>query len=107
MKHIRTKPYQEISKASKSTQSLTSLCKPSHSGIQLSLVDLPPLSMYEAADFTQKPKIGSFWHAAERKLMDGHLSIPCSNANSKRGFYMMRKLHTDQSQVLINQQSSP
>ena len=39
---------------------------------QLSPVDLPPLSIYKAADFTQKPRIGSFWHAAEHKLMDGH-----------------------------------
>ena len=30
------------------------------------------------------------------KLMSGLLSIPCSNADSERGFSMLRKIHTDQ-----------
>ena len=30
------------------------------------------------------------------KLMSGLLSFPCSNADSERGFSMLRKIHTDQ-----------
>ena len=30
------------------------------------------------------------------KLMSGLLSIPCSKADSERGFSMLRKIHTDQ-----------
>jgi hypothetical protein len=30
------------------------------------------------------------------KLMAGLLSIPCSNADSERGFSILRKIHTDQ-----------
>ena len=29
-------------------------------------------------------------------LMSGLLSIPCSDADSERGFSMLRKIHTDQ-----------
>ena len=41
---------------------------------QLSPVDLPSLSTYEAADLTQKPRVGSFWPEAERiKTLDGKI----------------------------------
>ncbi len=77
---------------------------------QLSPANLPSPSVYKAADCTERPRVGSFWSAVERirtldgksrfsklcMLMYGLLSIPCSNADSERGFSMLRKIHTDQ-----------
>ena len=77
---------------------------------QLSQADLPSLCMYKAADGSEKPCSGLFWSKVGKmktfdgeprfgllfKLMSGLLSIPCSNADSERGFSMLRKIHTDQ-----------
>ena len=63
-----------------------------------------------AADGTMKPKAGSFWVKVGKlrtldgkprfsklfHLMAGLLSIPVSNADSERGFSLLRKIHTDQ-----------
>ena len=76
----------------------------------LSLADLPPLTEYQAADGTNKPRVGRFWHEVGKiktlegqerfgtlcMLMYGLLSVPCSNADSERGFSVLRKIHTDQ-----------
>ena len=76
----------------------------------LSPLDLPSVSEYKAADDTLKPRVGLFWSKVGRittldgherfgllcKLMYGLLSIPCSNADSERGFSILRKIHTDQ-----------
>lgn len=57
-----------------------------------------------------KPRAGTFWWEVGKlrtfdgkmrfeklfKLMAGLLSIPVSNADSERGFSMLRKIHTDQ-----------
>ena len=72
--------------------------------------ELPSVVEYKAADGTMKPRIGLFWSEVGKmttldgqprfkhlhKLMAGLLSIPVSNADSERGFSMLRKLHTDQ-----------
>ena len=77
---------------------------------QLSPGDLPSVQCYKAADGTEKPRVGLFWSqvgtlttldgqarfAILFKLMSGLLSIPCSNADSERGFSLLRKIHTDQ-----------
>ena len=77
---------------------------------QLSQADLPSLCMYKAGDGSEKPRSGLFWSKIGEmkkfdgeprfgllfKLMSGLLSIPCSNADSERGFSMLRKIHTDQ-----------
>lgn len=77
---------------------------------QLSPADLPSLSTYKAADGTEKPRAAVFWSEVGKiktldghsrfgrlfKLMSGLLSIPCSNADSERGFSVLRKIHTDQ-----------
>ena len=77
---------------------------------QLPQADLPSLSTYKAADGSEKPRNGLFWSKVGEmkkfdgeprfrllfKLMSGFLSIPCSNADSERGFSMLRKIHTDQ-----------
>lgn len=71
--------------------------------------DLPSLSTYKAADSTQKPCAGVYWsHVGRMTTLDGQprfgslcklmfalLCIPCSNADSERGFSMFRKIHTD------------
>ena len=76
----------------------------------LSPLDLPSVSEYKAADDTLKPRVGLFWSKVGKittldgqerfgllcKLMYGLLSIPCSNADSERGFSILRKIHTDQ-----------
>ncbi len=65
---------------------------------------------YRGAEKTEKPKPGAFWHRIAEmknwegelrfhlhsKLMAGLLSIPSSNADSERGFSMLRKIHSDQ-----------
>ena len=57
-----------------------------------------------------KPRVGLFWSKVGKirtldgqerlgllcKLMYGLLSIPSSNADSERGFSILRKIHTDQ-----------
>ncbi len=77
---------------------------------QLSPGDLPPPSEYKAADLTLKPRVGAFWsRVSETKTLDGRdrfsalvklmyglMSVPCSNADSERGFSILRKIHTDQ-----------
>ncbi len=76
----------------------------------LSPSDLPPLMYYKDCDGTDKPRPGPFWCEVGKmktllgesrfpklaKLMAGLLSIPCSNADSERGFSILRKIHTDQ-----------
>ena len=76
----------------------------------LSPLDLPSVSEYKAADDTLKARVGLFWSKVGKirtldgqerfgllcKLMYGLLSIPCSNADSERGFSILRKIHTDQ-----------
>lgn len=78
--------------------------------LKLSPGDLPSVSVYKAADLEMRPRVGSFWSAVGNiktlegtdrfillcKLMFGLLSIPCSNADSERGFSILRKIHTDQ-----------
>lgn len=70
----------------------------------------PNFNPYRAADKVEKPCLGSFWWRVGQmksldgeprfptlyKLMAGLLSIPCSNADSERGFSILRKIHTDQ-----------
>ena len=77
---------------------------------QLSPANLPSLRMHKAADHTEKPRVGVFWSSVELiktldgntrfktlcKLVYGLMSIHCSNADSERGFSMLRKIHTDQ-----------
>jgi hypothetical protein len=76
----------------------------------LSPSDLPTIQKYKAADKTEKICVGDFWNRVSKlptvdgkprfgtlcKLMFGLLTIPCSNADSERGFSMLRKIHTDQ-----------
>ena len=76
----------------------------------LSPGDLPTPEKYRAADKPMKPRAGAFWWGVRKlrtldgeprydklfKLMAGLLSIPVSNADSERGFSMLRKIHTDQ-----------
>ena len=77
---------------------------------QLNPNDLPTVHTYKAADGTEKSRVGLYWSEVGRmtifdgkerfgqlfKLMSGLLSIPCSNADSERGFSVLRKIHTDQ-----------
>ena len=72
--------------------------------------DLPPPVTYAAADGSNKPRAGKFWLEVSKlrtldgrlrfgslyRRMSGLLSIPCSNADSERGFSLLRKIHTDQ-----------
>ena len=72
--------------------------------------DLPSIVKYKSADGTMRPRAGLFWSEVGKmttldgqprfnhlhKLMAGLLSIPVSNADSERGFSMLRKIHTDQ-----------
>ena len=76
----------------------------------LSPGDLPAQTEYMAADKTKKPCIGKYWWEAGKmvtiygqprfpslyKLMIGLLTIPASNADSERGFSVLRKIRTDQ-----------
>ncbi len=76
----------------------------------LSPADHPPMEKYISADKTLKPRAGAFWWEVSKlktldgeerfpylsKLMAGLLSIPVSNADSERGFSMLRKIRTDQ-----------
>ncbi len=65
---------------------------------------------YKAADGVMRAKAGLFWSEVKKmttldgqlrfnllhQLMAGLLCIPISNADSERGFSMLRKIHTDQ-----------
>ena len=65
---------------------------------------------YTAADATKKTQVGRYWWEVGEmvqlngqprfptlyKLMMGLLTIPASNADSERGFSMLRKVQTDQ-----------
>lgn len=76
----------------------------------LSPSDLPALMYYKDCDGAEKPRPGPFWWEVGKlktltgedrfpclaKLMAGLLSIPCSNADSERGFSILRKIQTDQ-----------
>ena len=76
----------------------------------LSPQDLPAASTYHAADGTTNPRAGSFrWEVGKLETADGNqrfpklyqlmvglLCIPCSNADSERGFSVLRKIHTNQ-----------
>lgn len=76
----------------------------------LSPMDLPAPFEYKAADETTKLCVGRYWWDVQKlvtldgqprfhtlcKLMMGLLSIPASNADSERGFSILRKIHTDQ-----------
>ena len=77
---------------------------------QLSPSDLPSTSNYKAADGVMRPRVGLYWTEVGKlstlegqprfpflcKLMAALLSIPASNADSERGFSILRKIHTDQ-----------
>ena len=70
----------------------------------------PSFNEYRAGEKVEKPCPGAFWHKIAQmrsldgkqrfpllyKLMAGLLTIPSSNADSERGFSMLRKIHTDQ-----------
>ena len=76
---------------------------------KLSPADHPPVSTYKSAT-GEKPRAGAFWCEVGKiktldselrfpslaRLMAGLLSIPASNADSERGFSILRKIHTDQ-----------
>ena len=80
----------------------------------LSPRDLPDASLdtynYVSATGDKKPRAGMFWNEVGKlktlegelrfpclfRLMAGLLSIPVSNADSERGFSILRKIHTDQ-----------
>ena len=78
--------------------------------LQLSPDDLPTIKTYDAADKSKKPRAGVFWSEVGKirtldgkqrfellyRLMSSLLCIPSSNADSERGFSMLRKIHTDQ-----------
>ena len=81
---------------------------------KLSPNDLPTLVKYKAADGVMRSKAGLFWLEVGKmttiegqprfnllhKLMSGLMSIPVSNADSERGFSMLRKIHTDQTSIV-------
>ena len=75
---------------------------------KLSPGDLPSIVKYMAADGVMRSQAGPFWSKIKMTTLDGQprfnllhqlmagLSIPVSNADSERGFSMLRKIHTDQ-----------
>ena len=77
---------------------------------KLSPNDLPTLAKCMAADVVMRPKAGLFWLEVVQmttfeghprfnllhKLMSGLMSFPVSNADSERGFSILRKIRTDQ-----------
>jgi hypothetical protein len=84
----------------------------------LSPADLPDPSLdtYNCTSATgdKKPRAGMFWNDVSKirtldgeqrfpslcKLMAGLLSVPVFNADSERGFSILRKIHTDQRPTL-------
>ena len=81
---------------------------------KLSPAEHPAVDTYKSATDDDKPRPGQFWNEVGRmktfdgelrfpslvKLMVGLLLIPSSNADSERGFSMLRKIHTDQHPTL-------
>ncbi len=77
---------------------------------KLSPIEHPTVEMYKSATGDDKPRPGRFWYEVGQmklfdgeprlpllvRLMSGLMSIPASNADSERGFSMLRKVHTDQ-----------
>ncbi len=77
---------------------------------KLSPIEHPTVEMYKLATGDDKPRPGRFWYEVGQmklfdgeprlpllvRLMSGLMSIPASNADSERGFSMLRKVHTDQ-----------
>ena len=77
---------------------------------QLSQTDLPLIVQYKAGDSALRARAGLFWSEISKmltldgsqrfpflsKLIIGLLTIPASNADSERGFSILRKIHTDQ-----------
>ena len=79
----------------------------------LSPADLPDRSLdsfyYKSATGDKNPRAGKSWNEVNKiktldggqrfpclsKLMAGLLTIPVSNADSERGFSILRKIHTD------------
>ena len=81
---------------------------------KLSPAEHPAVDTYISATDDDKPRPGQFWNEVGRvktfdgelrfpslvKLMVGLLLIPSSNADSERGFFMLRNIHTDQRPTL-------
>lgn len=81
---------------------------------KLSPTEHPTVKMYKSATGDDKPRPGRFWYEVGQmklfdgeprfpllvRLMSGLMSIPASNADSERGFSMLRKVHTDQRPTL-------
>ena len=77
---------------------------------KLSPTEHPTIEMYKSATGDDKPRPGRFWYEVGQmklfdgepifpllvRLMSGLMSIPASNADSERGFSILRKVHTDQ-----------
>ena len=82
----------------------------------LSPNDLPEPDIYNVTKTIEKPCPGTFWWKVNRiktlsgelrfgtlcKLIFGILAIPCSNADTERGFSTPRKIHTDISLIQDN-----
>ena len=80
----------------------------------LSPEDLPALRYYKNCNEVEKLHPGLFWWEVGKiktllgglrfanlaKLIAGLLAIPSSNADSERGFSILRKIHRDQSTVV-------
>jgi hypothetical protein len=87
-----------------------SLLKEEYLDFTLSPEDVPQAQNYSSVENLQKPKVGKFWKDVSSmitsdgspqfpslcKLMFALMTIPCSNADSERGFSILRKIHTDQ-----------
>ncbi len=81
---------------------------------KLSPTEHPTVEMYKSATGDDKPRQGRFWYEVGQmklfdgeprlpllvRLMSGLMSIPATNADSERGFSMLRKVHTDQRPTL-------
>ena len=71
---------------------------------------MPSVSQYKATDGVMRTRVGLYWAEVGRlrtlegqprfpllcKFMAALLSIPAFNADSERGFSILRKIHTDQ-----------
>lgn len=82
--------------------------------IKLSPTELPPIDTYKSATGDDKPRPGLFWNEVSKmrtfegelrfphmvRLMLGLMTIPSSNADSERGFSLLRRIHTDQRPTL-------
>ncbi len=76
----------------------------------LSTSEHPEIKKYKGVDKVWRPRAGTFWWEVSKiktlnvedrfpllgKLMAGLLSIPAPNADSERGFSILRKIHTEQ-----------